>query len=73
MTSATEATTRARTSLRARRRGRPLSVEAIVTVAMCLFSTTVGVLVYLIPQYTPFTSLTLPIVVSPLPIACTVA
>jgi hypothetical protein len=30
---------------------------------MCLFSTTIGVLVFLIPEYTPFTSLTLPIVV----------
>ncbi len=63
MTSATQATTRARFDTRARRRRRPLSVEAMVTVAMCLFSTTVGVLVFLIPQYTPFTSLTLPIVV----------
>ena len=58
MTSITQATSRARTTLWARRR-RPLSVEALVTVVMCLFSTTVGVLVYLAPQYIPFTSLTL--------------
>ena len=62
MTSVTQATSRARTVLWARRR-RPLSTEALVTFAMCLFSTTVGVLVYLTPQYIPFTSLTLPIVV----------
>ncbi len=63
MNSATQATTSARTTVRARRRRRPLSVEAMVTTAMCLFSVTVGVLVYLAPTVVPFTSLTLPIVV----------
>lgn len=63
MTSATQASSRTRTVLRARRRRRPMSVETIVASAMCLFSLTVGVLVYLTPTIIPFTSLSLPIVV----------
>ncbi len=63
MTSTLPATTRARSLGWARRRRRPLSVETVVTAVMCLFSLTVGVLVYLAPTGIPFTSLTLPIVV----------